>query len=123
MDELLNNAPCGFLVFKDDGKIVRVNRTLLALLGYARAELLLDRHVESLLPVAGRIFYQTHFFPLLKLHNRVDEIYLSLRSQTGEEIPVLTNAVRREHGGDFLNDCAVMPMRRRNRFEDELLKA
>jgi PAS domain S-box-containing protein len=122
MDDLLNTAPCGFLSFTDDGKIVLANATLLELLAYERDELL-GHHVESLLPVASRIFYQTHFFPLLKLHDRVDEVYLTLRSRGGVEIPVLVNAVRRERDGVVTNDCILMHMRQRNQYEDEILQA
>ena len=122
MDELLNNAPCGFLVFSDDGKIDEVNATLLKLLGYERDELC-KLHIEKIFSVAGRIFYQTHFFPLLKLKSEVEEIYLSLRSKTGADTPVLVNAFRRESGDEFLNDCVFMPMRQRNQYEDEILKA
>ncbi len=122
MDELLNTAPCGFLSFTDDGRIVLVNATLLELLGYESDELT-GRHFEMLLPVASRIFYQTHLFPLLKLHDRVEEVYFSLRSKGGAEIPVLVNASRRERAGIVTNDCVLMHMRQRNRFEDEILLA
>lgn len=122
MDDLLNRAPCGFLSFSDDGKIVLVNETLLELLGYEQNELL-GRHIESLLPVASRIFYQTHLFPLLKLHDKVNEIYFSLRSSAGDEIPVLVNAMRREREGVIVNDCILMHMRQRNQYEDEILQA
>ena len=122
MDDLLDTAPCGFLSFTDDGHVVLVNETLLGLLGYERGELT-GRHVESLLTVAGRIFYQTHLFPLLKLHDRVEEVYFSLRSKSGAETPVLLNAARRERGGVVVNDCVLMHMRQRDQFEDELLRA
>jgi PAS domain S-box-containing protein len=122
MDELLNSAPCGFLAFADDGTIQHVNATLLAWLGYAEGELQ-GRHVERVLPPGGRIFYQTHFFPLLKLHGRAEEIFLSLRSVTGEELPVLVNAARRERDGAGVNLCVFVPMRQRRRFEDEILAA
>ena len=122
MNDLLNIAPCGFLSFTDDGQIVYVNATLLQLLEYESAELT-GRHVESLMPVASRIFYQTHLFPLLKLHDRVDEVYLSLRASSGVEIPVLVNAVRRERDGRVVNDCVLMHMRQRNQYEDEILLA
>jgi PAS domain S-box-containing protein len=122
MDELLNNAPCGFLVFTDDGKIVEINATLQTMLGYDAGELGAS-HVEKIFSVAGRIFYQTHFFPLLKLKNEVEEVYLSLRSKTGADIPVLINAVRHERGEKFYNDCVLMPMRQRDQYEDEILKA
>jgi PAS domain S-box-containing protein len=122
MDELLDTAPCGFLSFTDDGKIVLANTTLQELLGYESGELL-GRHLESLLPVASRIFYQTHFFPLLRLHARIEEVYFTLRSRGGAEIPVLVNAVRRERNGIAVSDCILMHMRQRNQYEDEILQA
>lgn len=122
MDDLLNIAPCGFLSFTDDGKIILVNATLLELLGYEPDELP-GQHFDSLLTVASRIFYQTHLFPLLKLHNKVEEVYFSLRSRGGAEIPVLVNASRRERGGVLVNDCILMHMQQRNRYEDEILEA
>ncbi|MFL6256541.1 MAG: PAS domain-containing protein, partial [Pyrinomonadaceae bacterium] len=122
MDELLNNAPCGFLSLDDDGRVLAVNATLLNWLGYEERELS-GRHFETLLPAGGRIFYQTHFFPLLKLHGRAEEVYLSLRTRAGDDVPVLANAARRERDGSAVNDCVLVPMRQRRRFEDELLAA
>jgi PAS domain S-box-containing protein len=122
MDDLLNTAPCGFLSFADDGMILMVNATLAALLGHDRDELQ-GRHIESILPIASRIFYQTHFFPLLKMHGKVEELYLSLRSKSGDDVPVLVNAVRRERAGTVVNDCVFVPMHQRNRYEDEILQA
>ena len=122
MDELLDNAPCGFLVFTDDGKIVEANATLLGLLGYERGELL-DLHIEKIFSVAGRIFYQTHFFPLLKLQGKIEELYLDLRSKTGGNIPVLINGVRHERGDETFYDCIFVAMRQRNQYEDEILNA
>lgn len=122
MDELLNTAPCGFLAFADDGTVLTVNATLLGWLGRAADELV-GRHVETIFPPGGRIFYQTHFFPLLKLHGRAEEIYISLRNAGGPDVPVLVNALRRERGGSHVNDCIFVPMRQRRRFEDEILAA
>jgi anti-anti-sigma regulatory factor len=123
MDKLLNTAPCGFLAFADDGAILTVNATLLGWLGRGREDLV-GRHVETILPPGGRIFYQTHFFPLLKLHGRAEEIYLSLRrADGGDDIPVLVNAARGERDGVHVNDCVFVPMRQRRRFEDEILAA
>ncbi|HEV2861571.1 MAG TPA: STAS domain-containing protein [Pyrinomonadaceae bacterium] len=122
MDELLDTAPCGFIAFGNDGHILAANATLLGWLGLGAGGLA-GRHVESILPPGGRIFYQTYFFPLLVLHGRAEEIYLSLRGAGGEEVPVLANAARRERGGSPVNDCVFVPMRQRRRFEDELLSA
>jgi anti-anti-sigma regulatory factor len=122
MDEPLNTAPCGFLVFADDGTILAANATLAGWLG--RADGGLDRlHFESILPPGGRIFYQSYLFPLLKLHGRAEEIYLSLRAEGGGDVPVLANVARRRRDGASVNDCVFVPMRQRRRFEDEILAA
>ena len=122
MDDLLNTAPCGFVEFDDDGTILLVNATLATLLGYTPGDLL-GRSMDLLLTPGSRVFHQTHFFPLLKMQGKVDELYLSLRSRHGEDVPVLANAVRRERAAAVVNDCIVMPMYQRRRYEDELLHA
>lgn len=122
IDELLNTSPCGFLSFADDGTIIMVNATLLQLLGHESDELR-GQKVESILPMASRIFFQTHFFPLLKLHGKVEEIYFSLRSKQGIDIPMLINAVRREKGGNFVTDCILICIRQRIQYEGEIIKA
>jgi signal transduction histidine kinase len=122
MDEQLNNAPCGYITFADDGHVAACNVTLAHLLGYEPADLA-GRHFELILGVGGKIFYHTHFFPILKLKGEVEEVYLSLRTREGTDIPVLANAVRRERDGTFLNECVVMRMLQRSQFEDELIRA
>jgi PAS domain S-box-containing protein len=122
MDPLLDNAPCGYVSFTDEGVIRRVNSTLATLLGYTPEELH-GKHLETLLTVGARIFYHTHFFPVLKLHGEAEEVYLTLRSRSGESIPVLTNGVRRERDGEMLNECVFVRMLQRAQYEDELLRA
>ncbi|HUE76866.1 MAG TPA: ATP-binding protein [Longimicrobiales bacterium] len=120
--DLLNAAPAGFLSFRDSGEVVAVNDALLTLLGYPRHELL-GLHVERLFGVAARIFYQTHLFPLIRLHGHVEEIYIELRSARGERVPVLLNARRDELDGAPVNHCVVIRVHERKKYEDELLRA
>jgi len=122
LDPLLDDAPCGFLVFQDDGTLEVVNATLLRTLGYTREEVVGSR-VEKLMGVGSRIFYQTHFFPLLRLHGRADEIFLLLRSKSGEDVAVLVNAQRRARNGEHLTECVCMQVVERGKFEDALLRA
>src|SRR5215207_8543715 len=121
-DELLDALPCGVVSFTDDGHIHYLNDTLARLLGYDCAELQ-GRHVEPLLTVAARIFYQTHLFPLLRLHGTADEIFLLLRAKNGSDVGALVNARRRERDGAFVNDCVLLEVRERRKYEDELLRA
>jgi signal transduction histidine kinase len=122
MDAILNTAPCGFLTFGDDGTVLAANQTLLNMLDRSE-ESVVGRHVEGLFTVASRIFYQTHFFPLLKMSGRADEIYLAVRTSQGTDLPVLVNAVRLEREGAVVYDCVLVPMRRRSQYEDEILRA
>ena len=60
---------------------------------------------------------------MLKLHDEAEEVYLTLRSRSGEDIPVLTNGIRRERDGELLNECILVRMLQRAQYEDELLRA
>lgn len=122
MDELLDTAPCGFISFLDDGSICEINRTLLDLLKY-QADELRGSSVERLFTTASRIFYQTHFFPLIKLSGAVEEVFISLRTRSGDDVPMLGNAARKERGGTHVTDCVFIPVRQRQQYEDEILLA
>jgi PAS domain S-box-containing protein len=122
VDSLLDAAPCGFIAFADDGTIRAANATLCDMLGYVRDELQ-GRRLESILNLGSRIFYQTHFFPLVKLQGRAEEIFLLLRSKSGDDVATLCNAVRRQRGGESITDCVFMRVHERQKFEDALLRA
>ncbi len=122
MDDLLETAPCGFLTFADNGTILRINATLSFWLGYEPGELH-GQSLNAVLSIGGRMFYQTHIFPLLKMHGRADEIYFSLKPKSGPPLAVLANAARQERAGVFVSDCVFLPMRQRREYEDELLQA
>lgn len=121
MDDLLNTAPCGFLSSTDDGKIMVINSTLLNILEY-QSEELQGQHIESIMPIASRVFYQTHLFPLIKMHGKVDEIFLSLQTKSRNEVPVLINVIRRKRKGQFFNNWVFMPMHQRSEYEDQLVR-
>jgi signal transduction histidine kinase len=72
---------------------------------------------------AGQLFYQTHFFPLVKMHGRVQEIFLLASTKSGEELGVLCSAARHERDGGAAIDCVLFEVRERRKFEDALLNA
>jgi PAS domain S-box-containing protein len=122
LDPLLDDAPCGFLRLADDGTMVAVNLTLAEALGYARAELQ-GWHVAKILPPGGRVFYNTHVFPLLRMHGVAEEVYMPLRTRDGNDVPMLLNAKRRRTDGVEWNECIFVRMMQRHRLEDELIEA
>ncbi|MFI6791038.1 PP2C family protein-serine/threonine phosphatase [Nonomuraea sp. NPDC050383] len=123
-EELFEDAPCGFLVTDADGVIRRANRTFLTMTG-RRAEDLVGRvRLQELLVVGDRIFYETHFAPLLALQSSAHEIAVDFRGAAGDRLPVLLNAVMKgEPPGPREIWVCVFAATDRRGYERELLLA
>ncbi|MFC3798837.1 diguanylate cyclase [Cohnella sp. GCM10012308] len=122
MDAQLNHAPCGYFSITAEGLLLRsANQTLLDMLGYESRELA-DRHVESVLSVANRLFFHTYFYPYIQLYGLVKEMYLALRTKDGRDIPVLMNGVRQERGGELFIDCVALEMNKRIEHEKDIMR-
>ena len=121
MDDFFENSPNGYFSFFDDGGLYVVNNTLCSLLRYEKHELQ-EKNVEFIFTLATRIFYQTHFFPLVKMHGHAEEIFISLRTKDSQDLPVLLNAKRVE-GANPYTVCAFIVVPNRKKFEDELVSA
>src|SRR3982750_174794 len=94
LEDLYENAPCGYLSLRPDGTIAKPNATLSAWIGFTSQELASKRFLD-LLNIAGRIFYETHFAPLLRMQGFFNEVALDLIREGGRPLPVLVNAVER----------------------------
>lgn len=122
LDAQLNDAPCGYFSITAEGLLLRtVNRTMLHMLGYESLELA-NRHVESILSVANRLFFHTYFYPYIQLYGHVKEMYLALRTKDGRDLPVLMNGVRQERGGELFIDCVALEMNKRIEHEKDILR-
>ncbi len=122
MKELFDLAPCGYFSFFDDGLLHVVNETLCNLLGYKKEEL--DQaNVEKIFTIPTRIFFQTHFFPLVKMHGHAEEIFISLQTKDQQYLPVLLNAKRSGTIAKPYTACAFIVVVNRKKFEDELVAA
>lgn len=115
-------APFGLLSFADDWRIVHANNQVHAWLAVPSGSLI-GQSVDRLMSPASKVFHSTHFFPLLKLHGKADEIYLTLRDAAGRDLPVMASAVRVVRDEQALTHCALMTLWRRKEFEAALLAA
>jgi sigma-B regulation protein RsbU (phosphoserine phosphatase) len=122
---LYDLAPCGYLSTSPDGLIVKVNQTFLTMGGYGAEELLHRRRFAELLSIGGRIYYETHFAPMLHMQGAAREIALDLACADGSRRPILVNAVvdTDESGTPDVIRIAVFDATHRRAYEQELLEA
>ncbi len=124
-EDLYEHAPCGYLSTLPDGTIVRANHTFIEWTGASREALLTARKFQTLLTVGSRIYYETHYAPLLRMQGAVNEIALELVRDDGRILPVLANSrQKRDHDGTPLfNRITLFDSTDRRRYERELLLA
>jgi phosphoserine phosphatase RsbU/P len=124
-EDLYEQAPCGYLSTLPDGRIVKINTTLLTWLGHTREEVLGTKRFTDLLTVGGRIYVETHFAPLLRMQGKAGGIAFDLRTATGERLPVLVTAVVKngDDGQPLRTRIMVFDARDRRAYEVELLRA
>jgi phosphoserine phosphatase RsbU/P len=124
-ETLYQQAPCGYLSLTADGLVVKANQTFLTWTGFARDELEGRRRFSELLNVGGRIYYETHFSPMVQLQGSAREIALDVVRADGSTLPVLVNAVvaRDPEGAPRAIRIVVFDATERREYEQELLRA
>lgn len=123
-EDLFENAPCGYVSLAADGQIIKANLTFAKWLGFER-ERLVGSRFHDLLNIAGKVYYETHFSPLLRMQGFFNEVALDLVRSDGMSVPVLVNAVERrdDDGGLRFIRVTIFNASDRRRYERELLEA
>lgn len=124
-EELYDNAPCAYLSALPDGTLAKVNGTFLRWTGYERDALVGRRRFQELLAPGDRIFYETHFAPLLRMQGHVREIAVELVCRSGARLPVLVNSVLKQDvgGAPVAVRIAIFDATERRAYEQELVAA
>ena len=118
-----DHAACGLLTTDRDGLILEVNETLLGWLGATRDELVGRRRFNDLLSGGGRIYYETHYAPLLVMQGWAREIAFDLVCADGSRLATLVNARLDDIEGQQVVYVAVFSATERRMYERELLIA
>jgi phosphoserine phosphatase RsbU/P len=120
--DLFENAPCGYLTIGSDGRITKVNTTLTAWTGFD-ADKFIGRRLHQFLNMAGRIYYETHIAPLLRMQGFFNEFALDFETAAGERLPVIANAVERRDadGAPLFTALVVIKATDRRRYERQLV--
>jgi PAS domain S-box-containing protein len=123
MQELYEQAPCGYILMLPDGRITRVNQTLVTWTGRSRSQLVESTRFQDLLTIPGKIFYENQYAPLLRLQGFVQGVAFDLVCQTREPLPVLVSSVQRlgRDGRPALTASILLDATDRRAYERELL--
>ena len=107
-----------------DGRIARVNRALCAWTGYEPGDFA-GKRVHQFLNMAGRIYFETHIAPLLRMQGYFNEFALDLVARDGSGIPVTANAVeqRSDDGAVLATRLVLLKATDRRRYERDLIAA
>lgn len=124
LEDLYENAPCGYLSLGPDGRIAKSNATLSRWIGVDQSALL-GKRLRDLLTIPGQIFYETHFAPLLRMQGFFNEVALDLVNADGTSSPVIANAAEKRSAEGVLIFTRVMVFRatERRRYERQLVDA
>jgi len=121
--DLFQTAPCGYVSTLPDGSIVTINRTLAQWLGRVPEELV-GRPLYDILSLGGRIAFETHLAPLLRMQGHVHEIAIDLLHSSGDRIPMIGNAAekRDQDGTHRFTRLTLLKAVDRRTYERSLLE-
>ncbi|GAA5152570.1 SpoIIE family protein phosphatase [Nocardioides marinquilinus] len=117
-----DDLPCGDVVLDADGVIASANAEFHRIVGREPGTVAGRCTLASLLPAGGRVYLQTHLWPVLQHDGVVREVSLDLLRPDETRVPVLVNA-RADAVVPGRVRLAVFETRERHRYEDGLLEA
>jgi phosphoserine phosphatase RsbU/P len=121
LEQLLDEVPVGLVLADAGGMAVEVNATFCRWTGYTQDELVGHKRLTDLLTVGGRIFYQTHWLPILQVRGSISEVKFQIRRADGELLTAMMNAVRREIDGQTHDIVSITLAEERNKYERQLI--
>lgn len=108
LDDLYNNAPCGYHSLDQDGRFVQVNDTELSWLGYSREEMLGGMTFGDLLTAEGLETFRTKY-SLFRERGWARDIEFDLVRRDGSLMPVVLNATaQRDAAGNFVKSRTTL---------------
>ena len=121
---LYQNAPCGYVTFLPDGRVLKVNQTLLKWLDYDEDELLSIR-LPQLLSKGGQMHFEMFLRTSITLKGQVRELSYEFSKKNGQLLPALltATAVKNNDGNVIAVNAVITDITERKLYEQELLIA
>lgn len=123
-EDLYQTAPCGYVSISPTGHIAKANLTFAEWLGYDPAALI-GKPAHELLSFGGRIAFETHIAPLLRMQGHIHEIALDLLKADGEKLQTIGNAAekRDSDGRHLFTRLTLFKAVDRRTYERSLIEA
>ncbi|MDI6854299.1 MAG: PAS domain S-box protein [Deltaproteobacteria bacterium] len=123
VNDLYNNAPCGYHSLDEDGVFVQINDTELNWLGYTRQEVLGRMKFSDLLTPEGLKTFQENY-PLFKERGWVSDLEFELVRKDGSVLPVVlsASAIKDEAGKFLMTRSSVFDNTERKQAQEALMK-
>lgn len=123
INDLYNNAPCGYHSLSPDGTIISINNTELKWLGYERDEIVGENISKILTPDGLKVFKDV--FPVFREIGYINNLDLSYFRKDGSVLPVLFtgNAVFDREGNYLMSRSTVTDNTERIQADYELRKS
>lgn len=120
IQDLYNNAPCGYHSLDKDGIILQINDTELKWLGYERDEII-GKNVATLLTPASMDTFKLNF-PMFKERGWLRDMELEMFRKDGSSFPILLNATAvRDPSGNFeMSRSTLFDITERKKAEEEI---
>jgi sigma-B regulation protein RsbU (phosphoserine phosphatase) len=90
-EDFWDNSPSGHLILTSDGHIVSANATVVGWLGHPKGALP-GKSFSDLLTTGGKIHYETHFVPLLRMTGTLEGVSVDMLASDGERLPMFLTA-------------------------------
>ncbi len=91
-EELYHNAPCGYHSLDPTGKILRINRTELQMLGYTETEIIGRKQIRDLLTAASIRKFEEHL-SIVKTRGAISDLEFEMVCKDGRIVPVSATVV------------------------------
>ncbi|MEG3437578.1 GAF domain-containing protein [Pannus brasiliensis CCIBt3594] len=117
VEDLYNNAPCGYHSLDAEGRYIRVNETELKWLGYRREEMLGRPISDFLTPASRRVFRDN--YPSFRARGWIKNVEYEMIREDGTILPVILSATAVTDGdGNYLySRSTLMDIRERQQAE------
>lgn len=98
-DDFLETSLCGHVITDGEGRIIRMNGRAANWLN-SSADRFQGKRFSDILAVGGRIYFETHLWPLLRMQGYFDEVAIELADTGNGKMPAYVNGYEKKGEND-----------------------